>query len=328
MRMNRNKYNAIAEYIEKAESVLITSHIDPDGDSLGSELALWKYAIDLGKKVAVVNQGLIPGKYLFLPYVDRITDIENYQGDSKFDLAIFVECPSPERAGRVADLIGGSARVINIDHHPDNSGFGDLALIDCKAAAVGEMITEFLLEIGYEISGESASLLFTAILTDTGRFRYNSTTGRTMNIAGRLIEFGADPRKISDSVYYSMSEPTMRLLAQVFLRMRCFEDGRICLISLDRETLGNGNGDIDTEGIAEYTLFMKNSRVGALLREVDNKSTKVSLRSRDSINVSSLAHRYGGGGHINASGYTIHMPLAAAEENLLQDLKEIINGTV
>jgi phosphoesterase RecJ-like protein len=322
-------FSRISEFIRDAESILITGHIDPDGDSIGSQLALWRYLTGLKKKAAVVNQGRIPSKYDFLPYLDRYTEISEYNGDRKFDLAIVVECPTIGRCGQVAELIGDETRIINIDHHPDNEKYGEIVFLNSDAAAVGEMLTEYFLAIDYKINRELATLLFVAILTDTGRFRYNSTTRRTMEIAGTLIEHGAEPRKISDSIYYSFSEPMLRLVGRILSDIEFFENGRICLISLDRETLNeNYSEPAETEGMAEYTLFGKGVRVGGLLREINSGLTKVSLRSRDSINVSMLAHRHGGGGHINASGYTVDLPIKEAREKLLEDLRGIVNDSV
>ena len=219
--------------------------------------------------------------------------------------------------------------IINIDHHPDNTGYGDIAYLDSGASAVGEILSTYFFDVGYKIDREAAIQLYTAILTDTGRFRFNSTTRKTMEIAGKLIEAGADPRYISDSVYYSFSESTLHLIGKVFSRVRLFGGGKICLVAMDQNTLSENNfNPADTEGMAEYTLFGKGVVIGGLLKEVGKRRTKVSLRSRDGINVSELAHKYGGGGHNNASGFHIDLPLMEAQEKLLVDLKEIINGSV
>ncbi|UCD94109.1 MAG: bifunctional oligoribonuclease/PAP phosphatase NrnA [Candidatus Zixiibacteriota bacterium] len=322
-------FSRISEYIRDAESILITGHVDPDGDLIGSQLALWRYISSLKKKVAVINEGRIPGKYDFLPCIDHYTEISEYKGDGKFDLAIVVECPSRGRCGRVASLIGRETRIINIDHHLDNEKYGEIVFHDGDASAVGEMLAEYFLSVEYKIDRDLATLLYVAILTDTGRFRFSSTTRRTMEIAGMLIELGAEPRRISDYIYYSFSEPSLRLVGRIFSGIEFFADGKICLISLDRETLKeNQSESSDTEGMAEYTLFGRGVRVGGLLREIDSAQTKVSLRSRDSINVSTLAHKHGGGGHYNASGYIIALPMKEAREKLLEDLQEIVNDSV
>jgi len=325
-------HNDIEALIQKADNILITSHMEPDGDSLGSQLALRRYLIGLEKEVDIFNQGQISQKYEFLPDIEHVIDIDTggtKEASEKYDLAIVLECPDTERTGDVRPLIDRAKMIINIDHHPDNTGYGDIAYLDSGASAVGEILSTYFFDVGYKIDREAAIQLYTAILTDTGRFRFNSTTRKTMEIAGKLIEAGADPRYISDSVYYSFSESTLHLIGKVFSRVRLFGGGKICLVAMDQNTLSENNfNPADTEGMAEYTLFGKGVVIGGLLKEVGKRRTKVSLRSRDGINVSELAHKYGGGGHNNASGFHIDLPLMEAQEKLLVDLKEIINGSV
>lgn len=322
-------FRDIEALIKKGKNVLISAHMDPDGDSLGTQLALRRYLIGLGKMVSVVNQGPIPGKYKFLPDIGEIKNINGYDSDGKFDLAIILECRDVERTGDVKNLIDNNTRIINIDHHPDNTGYGDIACLDDKAAAVAEILMEYFSEINHDIDREAAVQLYTAILTDTGRFRFNSTSRKTMEIAGKLIELGADPRYISDNVYYSMDESTMRLIGKVFSKMEFCDDGRICLIAIDNEIIRTTDfNSADTEGMAEYTLFGKGVQVGGLLREMRPGYTKVSLRSRVKFDVGALAHKYGGGGHRNASGYHLDLPLEPAREKVLRDLKEVVGDAV
>jgi len=322
-------YDRIIDCLNRAGNVLIVSHLDPDGDSIGSQLALRRYLLDIGKNVNVASDGTIPGKYRFLPDIERIRTPHAFESEGKPDLAVVLECPELGRAGRAADLIGDDTPIINIDHHPDNVGFGDIILIDKGAAAVGEILTEIFVEKEIPIDRDTATLLYTAILTDTGRFRFSSTTNRTMTLAGILIDRGADPGDIVDKVYYSFSETTLKLIGRAFSAMELHENGRICLVPLNRELLsGNGLEPADTEGMAEYTLYGADVMVGALLKEMDDHTVKVSLRSRDGINVSRLAHRYGGGGHTNAAGFTTHDSLAAISSRLLADLKEIVHDMV
>jgi phosphoesterase RecJ-like protein len=316
-------YREIISAIDNAETVLITSHMGPDGDSIGSQLAMARYAKERGKDVWVVNHGSIPEKYKFLPDVGSILN-PNDCSQKQFDLIVILECPDLKRTGDVAKLVKEGAKQINIDHHPDNTGFGDIVLVDTKAAAVGEMLTEIFLSAGYNLDADVASLLYAAILTDTGRFRFESTTRRTMEIAGRLIDFGANPRQICDNIYFSYTESNLKLTGEAYSKVRLFENGKVCLISMDKKMLkGNGSALTDTEGMAEYTLYLRGVVVGALLREVEDDFTKISLRSRGDIDVSALAHKYGGGGHTNAAGCTMNMPLASAEKKLLEDLEKL-----
>lgn len=321
-------HKKIQSFINEAQSILITSHIDPDGDSLGSILALYNYIGSLNKKVVILIEGDIPEKYRALPGVKDITNIKNYKKNGKFDLAIVLECPNIKRSGSVKQFLNNDVKIINIDHHPDNEHYGDVEYINDGAAAVGEILTEYFMDIDFNIDSDTASVLYAAIMTDTGRFRFSSTTRRTMEIAGVLIEKGANPRKICDEIYLSLSEEVLKLAGYVLSNMELFENGQICLVALDESRLKNQNGPVDTEGMAEFTLYGKDVRVGGFLREINNSCTKVSLRSRESINVSELAHKYGGGGHVNASGYVVDLSINDARERLLKELREIVNGSV
>jgi len=323
------RHKSIDSLIRGAEYILVSSHNEPDGDSLGSQLAMVRYLSSLGKKAVIVNEGVIPDKYRFLPDIETVINYENYDGEHSFDLAIFLECAKPDRAGRVAELLTPRMRMINIDHHPDNAEYGDQILLDDHASSVGEMLFEFFQDVGFAIDEAVAVQLYTAILTDTGRFRYNSTTRRTMEIAGHLLEWGAHPRQICDRVYFSKPPSTLRLIGQILSHMEFFEDDRICLMYLDQEMLDVSRaGRDEVDGLAEYSLYGRDTLIGAFLKEVDAHTTRISLRSRTNINVSELAHKYGGGGHIKASGFTLNLPLRDAGRKLLGDLREMINAAV
>ncbi len=322
-------YRQIKSLVEDSDKILVVSHRDPDGDSLGSSLAFARYLDSLKKDIKVFSTGGIPEKYMTLPDIDRISGMDDFKPGEEFDLVVVLECPRPDRIGGAEKFIGDKTKVINIDHHPDNENFGDIKMIDDKASSVGEMLTEMFLEIGFDIDTTTATLLYAAILTDTGRFRYNSTTRKTMETAGKLIDLGVKPRQICDSIYFSLSVPTMKLTGKVFSEAELYEDNRICLITLDYETIkSNGFRLADTEGMAEFTLFCRDVKIGAFLREIEDGTTKVSLRSRELINVSRIAHKFGGGGHHNAAGCVIDLPLDKAREAILENLREIVDAPI
>lgn len=324
----RKVHKQIKALLDEARTVLITSHMDPDGDSLGSMLAMYTYLVSLGKKAVIVNEGNIPQKYERLPGIEKVNNSKDSFKRDDFDLAVVLECSTPERAGFVKDLIEGNPCLINIDHHYDNTGYGRIAYIDDSAAAVAEILAVFFNDVEFDIDPDTATVLYAAILTDTGRFRYSSTTKRTMEIAGQLIERGAEPRAICDNIYYSLSEDVIKLTGLLMANMELHENGRICLMSLTGEMLDGKNGNIDTEGMAEYTMFSRDAMIGGFLREIEKDRTKISLRSRNNVDVSGLAHKFGGGGHVNASGFVIDQPISLARVQLLEELRKIINDTV
>lgn len=317
----------IMAVINDARSVLVASHIDPDGDALGTQLAVAAFLRHLGKEVFLVRDNDIPFKYKFLTGVNEIPPVSEYAEDRRFDAAFVLECPNIQRIGRASKLLSGGIRIINVDHHQDNDLFGDVNWINTEASSVGEMIFEFFEEAGYAIDPVVAEQLYTAILTDTGRFRYRSTSPRTMHVAGKLIEAGADPQKICDLVYYNLQPSTMKLIGKVLNSIEFHNDGQVCLLFMTQDTLEQAGADeSESDGLVDYTLFNAGVRAGALLKEIRSGKTKVSLRSKDGINVAAIAARFGGGGHFNASGCTIDMDMAQAREELLKIFDEELNA--
>ena len=241
----------ISRLISDANKILVCGHDDPDGDSVGTMLAMRRYLLTLDKDVTVIRKGIIPYKYMFLPDIDRIIELQNAEGHH--DLVIFLECSNPARAGNVSALYGDKTKIINIDHHPDNTGYGEAVWQDVEASSVGEMIWEFLDHVGYAFDEPCAMQLYTAILTDTGRFRFNSTTRKTMEAAGRMIEYGASPRNICDRVYFSLKPSTLKLTGMLLTDMEYHADDRICFMFLTEDKIKNSAAAWDeVEGLVDY----------------------------------------------------------------------------
>jgi len=313
----------VRDLLEKATCILVVSHIDPDGDALGTQLAFGYYLKSLGKSVYMVRDSDIPDKYKFLPGVNEIVPADTLPGDVKIDTGLVLECPSLRRAGTAAERLTNGVRIVNVDHHQDSSEYGTVNWIDTKASSVGEMAYEFFQSVGFDIDADVATCLYTAILTDTGRFRFSSTTARTMTIAGDLIARGADPRAICDFVYYDMRPSSMILTGKVLNTLEYHHDGRVCLLTLTAAMLAEAGADeSDSDGLVDFTLFTRGVNTGALLKEIDENTTKVSLRSCNGVNVAAIASKFGGGGHFNAAGCRIPLPLAEAREEILNLLRE------
>jgi phosphoesterase RecJ-like protein len=313
----------IRSLLEECRRPLVVSHIDPDGDAIGTQLAFGAYLRRMSKPVVMVRESTIPGKYLFLPDVERIIPVDRIEPSAGFDVAVVLECPASERTGSAARLIGSETAIINIDHHPDNSLPAEVSWLDVTASSVGELAFEYLTAIGFEIDRDVATHLYTAILTDTGRFRFESTTPRALAIAGELVRAGADPRSICDHVYYDQDPSVMRLTGQVLSTVEYHDNGRLCIMPLTRAMLTESGADpANTEGLVDYSLFTRGVQAGALLREVAPDVTRVSLRSRDGFDIAAVAARLGGGGHRNAAGCTVRLPLQQAKNEIIKLLQE------
>jgi phosphoesterase RecJ-like protein len=314
---------AIRTRLEAAHVVLVVSHVDPDGDAVGTQLAFGAYLRSLGKEVLLARDSEIPDKYRFLPGIDAIIPVSEIDADASIDTMLVLECPSQERLGSANAFLERAATVINIDHHPDNVLPAAVSWVDTTASSVGEMTFEYLRSVEYQIDPDIATHLYTAILTDTGRFRFESTTARTLAVTGELVRAGANPRSISDQVYYNQDPALMRLTGLVVSNIEYHADGQICLLLLTREILKEcGVKPADTEGLVDYSLYARGVKIGALMRDIDDQTTKISLRSRNGCDVSKVASSLGGGGHPNAAGCRIKLPLDAAKPELVKMLQE------
>lgn len=318
---------AVEKVLRKAKNILVTSHQDPDGDSLGSQMALIAYLQKKKKRILALNQGKMPKKYRFLDPKRVIQEPVEPLPNFAPDVAFVVECPSLKRIGCVQKFLRPETVIVNIDHHPKNEKFGQINWLDAKASAVGEMIYDFLLAARFKITRPVAEALYTAILTDTGRFRYSSTKPRTLEICARLMQLGADPQKITEEVYYRISPSDLRLVARVLEGMELHAGGQVCFLSIDDQTLADTGARFeDTEGIVDYSLYLREVKVGVLFKELSASKTKVSLRSQNGIDISPVAKAFGGGGHPNASGCALSLPLPEAKRTVLQKVSELLQN--
>jgi len=220
--------------------------------------------------------------------------------------------------------VAADATIINIDHHRHNTHFGAVNVVDCEAAACGEMTYDLLRHLGAQINTCIAQQLAAAIITDTGRFHYRSTSPRTLELTAALMRQGADLTTLTDEIYYSYPPAHYQLMQHVLGNAQMRSGGRICFLTLrerDRKKFGIPLREL--EGLVDYTLYLRGVEIGALLKEIEGNKTKVSLRSTNSINVAEIARKFGGGGHHNASGCVIDLPLDRAIAKLARAIGPI-----
>jgi len=325
MRMMKKTIEKILDLIESSQRILITSHRDPDGDSIGSQLALDGFLRSLAKTTRIVNQGCLPLRYVFLDPQKRIENFNSVPKEKNFNFkpgVVFVlECPSLDRLGEVKKIVPAESRLINIDHHPDNEMFGTLNYVDPKAPAVGEMIYSLLKEYGFAISPMMANQIYAAILTDTGRFGYSNASARCLSNCAELITLGADPKILTEKIYFNHSLAFLRLLGTILRRLEVKNGGKTCSVTIDRNLLSEfGVNHKEIEGIVDYSLFLGGVEIGLLFTETEKGETKVSLRSHNAFDVSKLAKIFGGGGHKNAAGCTLNYDLAKAKKVIFDQI--------
>jgi phosphoesterase RecJ-like protein len=305
-------------FLREKDNFFIATHINPEGDALGSSLALSMALNTIGKNTALFDKDGVPEFYRFLPGHEKIMHICTDLKSSDYNL-LLLDCNTPGRAG-IETLTFRRSAVI--DHHETESDFGDIRWIEPRAAATGVMIFYLVKELGIGITTEMAVNLYTAIAIDTGTFRFGNTTAEVLRVAAELADSGAKPAFISASLYETWSEARFNLLR---LALQTLEiRNKVAFTFVNREMYRQtGAGPEDTENFSSFPRIVKDIRISAFFREIDDHYWKVSLRSKGNINVAIVAALFEGGGHKNAAGFFIKAPLESAKEILLARLSEL-----
>jgi phosphoesterase RecJ-like protein len=309
----------ILEALEGAGPFLITFHRKPDGDALGSGLALGLWLEARGKRVEVVSSDGVPDPFGFLPSADRV--LTETPPDILGFTAFVLDTPDAPRAALAEGVLARAALVVNIDHHPDNTSYGDVNLVDASASSVALIIYELLADAG-ELSADVSSLLYVGAMTDTGGFRFRNTDARTLRAAGDLVALGASPGDLANAVYGEQPLGRLRLLGKVLSTTETELDGRVAVSVLtERMKSDAGSTGEDIEGMASFGRLIRGVEVALLLREEDGR-IRASLRSKGVVDVNAIACRLGGGGHKAAAGVLLEGPMESARERLLEAVAE------
>lgn len=315
--------------VREASRVLVTSHANPDGDAIGSELGLARILRRIGKAATVWNRDPLPSVYGALPSADRIHTGEHAPRGfpDAFDTLVVLECPNLERTGLEEQL--SPLPAVNIDHHLGNELYGDVNWVDVSSPAVGEMVLRLAEAMQADIDAETATCLHLALVSDTGGFRFSNATPRAFAAARSLVEKGASPEKISEWLYESRPLGMMRLLGEMLATLELADDGRLATVVLTPDMYErSGAKTSDSEGLVDYPRSIAGVSAVALLRVLDDGGVKVSLRSRgDSVDVERIARKHGGGGHRNAAGFVAEGDLAAVRPRIVAELAAARRGS-
>ena len=305
----------VLQEIEQRRHFLITSHARPDGDAVGSTLALAQILRRMGKSADVVLGDSVPVIYKPLPLAETIIHTSEVNGN--YDAAIILECDSLQRT-RLHGL--ETHFLINIDHHASSRHFAHVNWVDPTAVATAELIFRFSQAAQVKLTPEIATCLYTALLTDTGSFCYAGTNACTFELAKYLVEHGADPGRIAQSVYFSSPTSKMLLLGAALSRLQ--RHGAVTWMSVTRHDMERcGALDEDCEGLVNYALGIVGVEVAVFFREMANERVRVSIRSKGEVNVAEIAEKFGGGGHECAGGFSLEGPVQAAAERVLAELR-------
>ncbi|UCD84135.1 MAG: bifunctional oligoribonuclease/PAP phosphatase NrnA [Deltaproteobacteria bacterium] len=313
----------IVKEIREGRRFLVASHQNPEGDAIGSSLALAIALKNLGKEVSIFNQDGVPKFLEFLPRAEEVS--RDFPHDATFDCAFIVDCGDLQLLGEGFTQTKGIKRIINIDHHTTNNGYGDLQLVDPEASAAGELIYRLLKEIPAEITKEIAINIYTAILTDTGSFHYHNTTAESLRIAGEMIEMGVEPEKVAHQLYETQPLANLQLLALVLNTLEVTHEKKVASVTVLQEMFRRtGTSKEDTEGFVNYPGAIEGVSVALLFREINERKFKISFRAREDIDVSLLAQEFGGGGHQKAAGCTLEGTLPEVKEAVFKGVNKYL----
>ncbi len=294
----------IAEIIRRHSSFLVCSHMNPDGDALGSSVALALFLEREGKEVVMYNQDSVPALYGFLPATERIR--HGLPQGKRFQVSFLLDCASPNRVGAEFERFEGKGQIAVIDHHPLSEESPGVCLIRTEAAATGELLHDIMAAFGRSPTPEMATALYMALMTDTGSFRFSNTTPKALRVGGDLLEAGADLGLLIDHIYESYPQERFRLLARVLRTLEFPLGGRVATLRVTRAMLKEaGCGSEVTEGFVDFPRSVHGVKVAILFKETGLKEYRVSLRSRGGVDVGRLAMSFQGGGHPNAAGCTL-----------------------
>src|SRR5919202_529957 len=305
---------AVAEALRTRDRFLLTTHENPDGDALGSLLAT-KLALDrLGKDsyMYLYGNAPLPQEYAFMPLDQLRRDLPADAGERTL---VALDCANESRLGPDAEVLQVTPYVVDIDHHHDNTRFGDVNLIVPDASSTGEVMRDVLRELDVELTPEIAEALYIALVTDTGRFQYANTTPKALRLAAELVECGADVHRVFQGVYENVQFAKLKLLARALERAQVYEDGAVVVSYILRDDFSEvGAAEPYSEGIIDYLRAVEGAIMAVLIREPprsDGPTRRVSLRSSsDELDVSAIARKSGGGGHRQAAGFSSNATIA------------------
>lgn len=317
--------NNIVTQLKNSRNVIITSHINPDGDAIGSLVAMGVALQSLGIETTLFNESPIPAVYRFLPGVERIS--RTLEDHNAFDTAVILDCGNIERVGGKADQVAAVPVVINIDHHVTNNGFGDLQVVDASACATAEIVHRLIKAMDVEIDQTMAVSIYTGIVTDTGSFRFSNTNHAAFAICDEMVRKGVQPYNVAQHVYGTYSLGRIKLLNLALESIEISKNGNLSMMMLTRQMLNDtGTHPEDADGLINYARRIEDVKIAALIQEQENgnhgqrdaKQFHVSLRSDGSVDVAAIASGFGGGGHPSAAGFSIETTLSELKRKIIQ----------
>jgi len=315
----------IKQAIKRFNKFLITSHINPEGDAIGSQAAMACLLRKLGKKFVMLDDSPVPKLLRFMRGTEGIS--KEMPHNFNYQAVIIMDSPDLARIGRVNDYIKKDSVIINIDHHISNVNFGKYNWVEPDYSSTGEMVYDLFKAFKVKIGMDEAVALYAAIMTDTGSFRYSNTSSKTHRITAELIDIGVKPYEMHSRIYETSSIQDTNLLGEALQTMKITDDGKIAWLWVTKEMLKKTNASLEgTEGIINFGRSIGGVEIAVLFRETGTKDrVKVSFRSKGAADVNKLAGYFGGGGHPAASGCSVLGKIEEVEKKVLEKAKEMLS---
>ena len=321
---------AVAEALRSNDRFIVTTHENPDGDALGSLLAMTFALRELGKDADMYLFGEvpIPNEYEFMDFAGIV---RGPNPDSSGQVVVALDCANERRLGPETALLEKAQLVVDIDHHHDNTRFGKVNLIVGHASSTGEILADVFRELGVSLTPEIAEALYIAVVTDTGRFQYANTTAKALRLAAELVEAGADVHRVFQGVYENVAFAKLKLVARALENAEVFEGGRVVVSHLEREDFEHAGAEEPySEGIIDYLRAVEGTELAALIREpptANGPTHRISLRTTEAdLDVSAIARKSGGGGHRQAAGFSSEASIEEITEFIRREFLAQVNG--
>ncbi|MCM2266356.1 MAG: bifunctional oligoribonuclease/PAP phosphatase NrnA [Elusimicrobiales bacterium] len=315
------EFKRLEELIAGSQTFFLAGHLNPDGDTIGSMLAIGSVLKRLGKKVRLFSQDPVPENLRFLPHVKNI---HSRMPVGKFDAAILLECSTPSRGGALEPVLRRCGKVVNIDHHKTSEFYGDINIVEPHSSSTAEIVYRLFYNMNVNMTRREATCLYTAIVTDTGRFHFPATTPRTLEIASRLLETGFKFSRINDLLYATKACESLKILGRALESLQLRSGGRLAVLTLLASDFKEfGARSEHSENVINFGMMPPGVKAAVMFREEEDRIS-VTFRSRGHLDVSAVAKAFGGGGHRNASGCRMRGALPAVKEKVVSVLARLL----
>ncbi|HEY4716019.1 MAG TPA: bifunctional oligoribonuclease/PAP phosphatase NrnA [bacterium] len=321
----KSDFKKFIEHLRKNKSFIVASHANPEGDAVSSTLAIAYILKRMKKSVYIYNADKFPCQFSYLPLFREVK--QTLPKNKRFDMAIIVDCSKIALAGeKLVHFLESNVRITaKIDHHKTNDNFADVAIIDPLASATGDLIYSLIKKMGLKIDLPCANCIYTSISCDTGSFHFPNSNLRAFKIASEMVDLGVKPWEIAENVYEHEPVRKLKLLERALSTLDVTDGGRVASVFITKGMLDEtGSTRGDTEGLINYPRSIDGVKIALMFREINNRKYKVSLRSKNEIDVSKIAEKFGGGGHKGAAAFIFESTFRNAKSAVLKEIKKAL----